>query len=445
MRSAFVARDVLPTPPRSPTDDHHVHVIPHRPSRFADIANPLANPPRLAHLDPPARSPLRPGARPRPLPGTVIPDRWDTAPAQVRVKLTAEAGKMPLAVTVSGGARKFWTPPDWEAYVRDVKMMAAATPVVILGRLQELASVGTSAEQPSQAEVERMRLMYSALRHLDVAPSPDGGPKSTHKIAPDKMHNMLALYESKGMLPEPGRWRCSWLMASASASYMAGLYPTKRICHLSDKPLPLDALPNVQPLFALTTSPSTWPIPPGLFEAVHALSLPSLCTAQDLRGTLHKVSSALKPGGTFYLVFIDPLPCPETLGRRLREWLAEHLLSNLEKQSRCRSPAAQLPAWLGEASLRGAGSVLTTVKFYATTENVRRLPRDPDPGIERLHAERKTKAELRSLVGRMLWRSVWGEHVTGDSWWWDDADCVDECVELGTFWEYHLIEAVKES
>lgn len=223
------------------------------------------------------------------------------------------------------------------------------------------------------------------------------------------------------------------------------MHPTKRICHLSDKPLPMDALPNVQPLFVSTTSPSTFPIPPGLFEAVYALSLPSLCSSEDLRGIMQKVSSSLKPGGTFYLVVIDPLPRVGTLGRRLRAWLEEHLLANLEQQSRCTSPAGQLQQWLGDVSLRGAGSVLTTVKFYATAENVRRLPRDPDPGIERLHAERKTKAELRSVIGRMLWRDVWGEHVTTDSWWWDDAACVDECVELGTFWEYHLIEAVKDS
>lgn len=44
----------------------------------------------------------------------------------------------------------------------------------------------------------------------------------------------------------------------------------------------------------------------------------------------------------------------------------------------------------------------------------------------------------------MLWTEVWGPFVTADSWWWDDAACVDECVELGTFWEYHMIEAVKD-
>ncbi|XP_044721901.1 uncharacterized protein HRG_04816 [Hirsutella rhossiliensis] len=421
VRSAFIAPDLLfPGGPLTPP-------------RFADLSNSLppslaSRDPRLAHLDTPAKSPLRFRAHPRPLPSSLTSDRWGAASAQVRVKM-AEPGKSPRAVMTPGDLRQFWKPPDFEAYVRDVKAMAAATPAAVLAKLQELAATNPTAEQPSQPEVERMRWMLSALHHLDVAPAPEGKSKApTQKIAPEKMNNILALYESK-----------------ASASYLAGLHPTKRICHLSDKPLPMDTLPNVQPLFVSTTSPSTFPIPPGLFEAVHALSLPSLCSSQDLRGIMQNVSSSLKPGGTFYLVVINPLPCVDTLGRRLRMWLEEHLVANLEKKSRCTNPTAQLPRWLGEVSLRGAGSILTAVKFYATAENVRRMPRDPDPAVEKLYAERKTKAELRSLVGRMLWRTVWGEHVTANSWWWDDRACVDECVELGTFWEYQLIEAVKAS
>lgn len=42
------------------------------------------------------------------------------------------------------------------------------------------------------------------------------------------------------------------------------------------------------------------------------------------------MSSCLKPGGTLHLV-IDPLPCADTLGKRLREWLEQHLLANLDK------------------------------------------------------------------------------------------------------------------
>jgi len=231
--------------------------------------------------------------------------------------------------------------------------------------------------------------------------------------------------------------------SAATALYLAALNPKRRICHFSDSPLPHEAVPNVQPLSVATISSSTFPIPPQLFEAAYSLSLPALCTTSDLRGIVHNVSSALKPGGTLHLTLIDPLPCANTLGAKMRQWLDQHLLSNLRRQSRCSSPSTALPQWLGEASLRAAGSTLTTTKFYATPDNVRLQQRDPDPAIEQLRTEKKTKAELRSLVGRLLWKEVWGRHVTTDSWWWDDSDCMEECLELGTFWEYHLIEAVK--
>lgn len=58
---------------------------------------------------------------------------------------------------------------------------------------------------------------------------------------------------------------------------------------------------------------------------------------------------------------------------------------------------------------------------------------------------KETRAELRSIVGRMLWREVWGEFVTSDTWWWDDPACMQECLELGTFWVYHTIQAIKSN
>jgi hypothetical protein len=61
---------------------------------------------------------------------------------------------------------------------------------------------------------------------------------------------------------------------------------------------------------------------------------------------------------------------------------------------------------------------------------------EPSPDVTRL--------ELRSIVGRMLWKETWGRYVDGDQWWWDDKNVVDECEYMGTCWEYTTIEAVKE-
>ena len=56
----------------------------------------------------------------------------------------------------------------------------------------------------------------------------------------------------------------------------------------------------------------------------------------------------------------------------------------------------------------------------------------------------RTRQELKSVVGRMLWREMWGGYVVGEKWWWDDESVVEECERMGTFWEYAVIEGVKE-
>lgn len=54
------------------------------------------------------------------------------------------------------------------------------------------------------------------------------------------------------------------------------------------------------------------------------------------------------------------------------------------------------------------------------------------------------KQELKSVVGRMLWKDVWGSYVQADRWWWEDESIIEECEEMRTCWEYAVIEAVKE-
>jgi hypothetical protein len=55
-----------------------------------------------------------------------------------------------------------------------------------------------------------------------------------------------------------------------------------------------------------------------------------------------------------------------------------------------------------------------------------------------------TKQELKGMVGRMLWKEIWGPFVEGKSWWWEDEKVIEECERFGTCWEYAVIEAVKE-
>lgn len=61
-----------------------------------------------------------------------------------------------------------------------------------------------------------------------------------------------------------------------------------------------------------------------------------------------------------------------------------------------------------------------------------------------MDASETTTQELKSVVGRMLWKEMWGGYVEGEKWWWDDESVVEECERMGTCWEYAVIEAVKE-
>jgi hypothetical protein len=119
----------------------------------------------------------------------------------------------------------------------------------------------------------------------------------------------------------------------------------------------------------------------------------------------------------------------------MRKWLTDNLVLNLERRFQCVTPSKLFPVWMADARLRGDGSVKTKVKFQAIHQP------NPASGSD----DRRIDSELRSIVGRMLWQEVWGNLVTANAWWWQDQQCVKECLQLGTYFEYFLIEGVKDT
>lgn len=132
----------------------------------------------------------------------------------------------------------------------------------------------------------------------------------------------------------------------------------------------------------------------------------------------------------------------------MRVWLRTNLLPNIERAFRCANPSTLFPEWLAAASLRGKGSTITTTKFYANPASVHieASAANDQHSTHDDHETRVKKAEIRSLTGRTLWKMIWGSFVSkGSRMWWDDPVCAEECVELGTIWEYHFIEGVKDA
>ncbi|KAJ8126505.1 hypothetical protein O1611_g7133 [Lasiodiplodia mahajangana] len=134
------------------------------------------------------------------------------------------------------------------------------------------------------------------------------------------------------------------------------------------------------------------------------------------------------PGGALHLTIIDPQPVSASMGPKLRQWLFTSLLINLEQAFRTTLPSETFPAWLAVGNLRGKGSTIAIITA---------------PAIARISGKTDVKMELRCLVNRLLWQEVWGRFVTASRWWWEEEEIVQECIELGTHWQYSHIVAVK--
>jgi hypothetical protein len=181
-------------------------------------------------------------------------------------------------------------------------------------------------------------------------------------------------------------------------------------------------------------------IPSILKECHRTLVSPSLPTVPT--SYLSNESSTGR-GGVLHLTLLDPSPIPETLGPRLRTWLDTNLMLNLERQFRCLNPIRLFPIWLADAGLRAEGSTIVRVRFQASLpSNGSRISPTGTALIDEIAD--KVKNEMKSVVGRLLWKDMWGSYVEGDRWWWEDKVVVEECERLGTAWEYAIIEAVKE-
>ena len=187
------------------------------------------------------------------------------------------------------------------------------------------------------------------------------------------------------------------------------------------------------------------------YSTIMSLTLPSLLPAVDIPPLLARVNQSLAMGGSFNLLLIDSMPRAGTLGRHMRAWLRTYLLPNVERSFRCQNPATLFPEWLASASLRGKGSTITTTKFFANPDRIQieaslSLSEGADAPASDDYRTRIKKAQIRSLTGRTLWQLIWGGFVSkGATKWWDDPFCQKECIELGTIWEYHFIEGVKDA
>ncbi|KAF7879474.1 hypothetical protein EAF04_000670 [Stromatinia cepivora] len=314
----------------------------------------------------------------------------------------------------------------------NIRKMEAASNKIILERLKEEWMQVADASVYRELELEKQLWMLTALRAINrVARTRDASRALTGAPQGGKM---LSLYENH-----------------ASASFLSALNPEKQIHHISTNPLSPKSYPNVHPL-AIPGPTSQLSYASNIFVAIHSLGLPSLLPSSSIPNILKECHRTLISArnstseipvsptsvsavgttqpGILYLTILDPCPVPSSLGPRLRAWLDTHLTVNLEKQFRCLNPTRLFPLWLADAGLWAEGSCTSSLKFLACV------------GI--VNGEEQVEWQLKSVMGRMLWKELWGSYVEGGKWWWDDAGIVEECERMGTCWAGSIIEAVKE-
>lgn len=143
----------------------------------------------------------------------------------------------------------------------------------------------------------------------------------------------------------------------------------------------------------------------------------------------------LAPGGMLEIRIMDAAPVRKTAGPKMKAWIEDRVSVNLERLFRCSKPCTLVPGWVSDA-----GFDLPATLPSEGEENVKlRCAFDKSPC--------DVNKEVSTLVGRELWKDIWGdfvEDVPGEPrWWWEDEEVMQECLERETVFECGSIFAFK--
>ncbi|KAI3398660.1 hypothetical protein diail_8847 [Diaporthe ilicicola] len=449
-------------PPQVTGNTHALATVPEAPS-ITNLQDARHLAPMITDLSPannqesapiiPKRAPKRKPKAPLKAPAIVPasqqhvgnPDLWKAPEVWEYSASEPEVSPIEEAVVPTASEEINQLALDLASMQREAARILGASPQAILLRLKErfgghepLVSLEDGADSMQdgtdgatdralmykELELDRKRWMLSALHNMETNVEPST-VISKAKVKP-KVQKILSLFDSQ-----------------AATSYLAISNPSVPVYHLSPDPLSHTRYPNIHPMTCPAISPSAVGVASDAFSSVNCLPIASILPSSDMPKLLQNICRVLAPGGFLNMVIIDPLPNPHSVGPKLRQWLDENLIFNLEQQFRCTNPSRNFPVWLQEANLRAKGSVITTTRFQA-------IPHVHDAGEEGRggggdDSDTATIKELRAVVGRMLWREIWGPFVGADRWWWEEPEIVAECVRLETCWDYGVIAACKES
>lgn len=176
------------------------------------------------------------------------------------------------------------------------------------------------------------------------------------------------------------------------------------------------------------------PWPDATFSRIRASTLPSLVPSSKLPQLLRECHRLLAPGGLLEIRIMDAAPVRKTAGPLLRAWIEDRLSINLEKTFRCSKPCMLFPGWVADAGFE--------LPILSGVNQVMSLPCAFDGST--------VDAELKMLIGRALWKVIWGPYVdiadtSGEAqYWWEVDEIVEECLQHRTVFECGAIFAYRK-
>lgn len=211
------------------------------------------------------------------------------------------------------------------------------------------------------------------------------------------------------------------------------MHPSQTVHFLTTKPQRPIPLPgNVSYLTVREFGAVPLPYPEDYFTHIRASTLPSLVPSAKLPELFRECFKLLAPGGLLEIRIMDAAPLRKTTGPLMRTWIEDRLSVSLERLFRCSKPCLLVPGWLTDAGFaltdpEGDHNVTLPCAFDQTSTDVDK--------------------ELSAIIGRSLWKDIWGDFVDDvpgePKWWWEDEEIVQECLARQTVFECRAIFAYK--
>ncbi|ORX94261.1 hypothetical protein BCR34DRAFT_226164 [Clohesyomyces aquaticus] len=300
-------------------------------------------------------------------------------------------------------------------FQRFIRRMENAGPKVILDRLKEDWNDPEDEEADEEFALEKSLWVLTAFQLQNLGRSTRETPKprcNTGKI--------LELYGDLSELYQ-----------------LSAMHPRQKVHYITTQPQRLNPpLPgNVTYLTVPQAGIVPFPFADSSFSHIRASTLPSIVPSAKLPQLLRECYRLLAPGGMLEIRIMDASPVRKTAGPKFRGWIEDRLSLNLERLFRCSKPCMLVPSWLIDAGFD--------------------LPDDQDQSGEQnmkltcVYEEESSDvdAELSTMVGRSIWKGIWGEFVDNapgePRWWWEDEEVMQECLKYKTVFECGSICAFK--